>query len=264
MTLLQRPITSHLVKGKTMFHAVLVGINTSIQYHAMGADLNGCVPDADHWNAEIANLPVTSHIVTLKDDAANKAAILSAIQECAAAATANDEFLLMVSSHGTTKNGEHYLCTAEFDWTPDTGISASELVKALKAFKCPVGVWIDACMDPIYGAVEKGLRTERAVKPRLFPGTEFHAGKVRAIGDAIDESTLPLACITATGPNGFAGDGLDGGLFTTAGLAALASTPNLTADQIVAQIAPVLASEGQDENSLPVAVGANTSNPFLL
>ena len=247
-----------------MFHAVLVGINTSAQYHAMGADLNGCVPDANHWNAEIASLPLTSHIVTLKDDAADKTPILSAIQECAAAATASDEFMLMVSSHGTTKNGQHYLCTAEFDWTPDTGISASDLVKALKAFKCPVRVWIDACMDPIYGATEKMLRTAWQVKPRLFPGTVFVAGKVRAIGDAIDESKLPLACITATGPNGFAGDGQDGGLFTTAGLAALSATPNLTADEIVAQIAPVLASEGQDENSLPVAVGANTSNPFLL
>ena len=53
-----------------------------------------------------------------------------------------------------------------------------------------------------------------------------------------------------------------GGLLT--GLAALSATPNLTADEIVTQIGPVLASEGQDENSLPVAVGANTSNPFLL
>ena len=246
-----------------MFHAVLVGINTSAQYHAMGADLNGCVPDADHWNAEIASLPLTSHIVTLKDDAADKAAILDAIRECAQAAGPDDFFLFMESSHGTTKNGEHFICTAEFDWTANTGISASELVKALKAFKCPVRVWIDACMDPIYGAVEKGLRTERQVKPRLFPGTVFVAGKVRAIGDAIDESMLPLSCITATGPNGFAGDGQDGGLFTTAGLAALSATPNLTADEIVTQIGPVLASEGQDENSLPVAVGSETGDSFL-
>ena len=155
-----------------MLYGVLVGINT---YSNPKMQLSFARSDAERLGAALrANAGhYYSHSETLMllDGDASKDAILSALRQTVAAATADDTIVFSFAGHGAQdQNGRYFVTPADFDAArpAETGLAWTDVAALLREAKSRVIIILDACHAGLSGV--EGLGTNDDAVNALLSG----------------------------------------------------------------------------------------------
>ena len=159
-------------KPTSVLYGVLVGINT---YSNPKMQLSFARSDAERLGAALrANAGhYYSHSETLMllDGDASKDAILSALRQTVAAATADDTIVFSFAGHGAQdQNGRYFVTPADFDATrpAETGLAWTDVAALLREAKSRVIIVLDACHAGLSGV--EGLGTNDDAVSALLSG----------------------------------------------------------------------------------------------
>jgi metacaspase-1 len=234
-----------------MIKAVVVGINTYKNYP--NQTLAGCINDAEdilqHLTASMKVKP--ADITPLYDDRATKAAIVTALRDMIASASAGDHLLFHMSSHGTQIDADsvaepdgldEVLCPHDFTFTDRrTALTDDEIAGLFDSLPPQVAMTIvvDACHS---GDIKKLLAQHtnpRFLRPpadvawRLANTRVAPKKRLRAFVEGIAAS----ACQSTETAADTSFNGRPNGAFTYYLLKALRATPTATLEAIVTETA---------------------------
>jgi hypothetical protein len=241
-----------------MIKAVVVGINTYKNYP--NQTLAGCINDVEdvlqYLTAAMNVKP--ADITPLYDDRATKAAIVTALRDMIASASAGDHLLFHMSGHGTQIEADsvaepdgrdEVLCPHDFTFTDRrTALTDDEIAEFFESLPPQVAMTIvvDACHS---GDIKKLLAqnaTPRFLRPpadvawRLANKRVAPKKRVRAFVEGIAVS----ACQSTETAADTSFNGRPNGAFTYYFLKALRATPTATLDASVTETAKSLTTYG--------------------
>jgi uncharacterized caspase-like protein len=155
-----------------VLYGVLVGINT---YSNPKMQLSFARSDAERLGAALranaGHYYAHSETLMLLDGDASKEAILSALRQTVAEATAEDTLVFSFAGHGAQdQSGRYFVTPADFDTArpAETGLAWSDVAALLHGAKSRVIVILDACHAGLSGV--EGLGTNDDAVNALLSG----------------------------------------------------------------------------------------------
>ncbi len=156
----------------SVLYGVLVGINT---YSNPKMQLSFARSDAERLGAALranaGHYYAHSETLMLLDGDASKEAILSALRQTVAEATADDTLVFSFAGHGSQdQNGRYFVTPADFDVArpAETGLAWADVAALLHGAKSRVIVILDACHAGLSGV--EGLGTNDDAVNALLSG----------------------------------------------------------------------------------------------